>query len=229
MRKFQLSIIIPIYNEENVVERSVKRLMDILGNKYKKYEIILGDNGSTDSTPQKCRMLAKKFKRIRFIRLEEKGLGLALKEMIRRARFENIVFLPIDFSVDVKFVDEALPLLNTYDVVIGSKRVEGAVDDRPLPRRVYSFFFNSAINVVFGLGIKDTQCVKAFRKSKVKKISEAVKSKDIYFDVEFLMRAKKAGLKMIEVPIVCRDHRKSKINILREFFRIIFRIVELYR
>ena len=229
MENFRLSVIIPLHNEEDIVEKNTKKLIDFFNRKRGVYEIILGDNGSTDSTPEKCHVLAKRFKQVKFIRLEEKGIGLALKEMIRRARFGNIVFLPIDFSVDMKFVDEALKLLDKYDIVIGSKRTEGAIDDRPLDRRISTFVFNFLVNLFFDLGINDTQCVKAFRKSKIKKINERIKSKDMFFDVELLLKAKKSGLKMIEIPVSCKDHRKSNFIIPLEFFRTILRIINLYR
>lgn len=228
MNKFRFSVIVPIYNEENIVEKSIRRFTELF-KKYADYEIILGDNGSTDSTPEKCRSLAKRFKHVKYIRIEEKGIGLALKEMIRRARFENIIFLPIDFSVNMKFIDEALPLLSRYDIIVGSKRVKGAVDDRPLDRRLITLILNLLVNTVFGLDIKDTQCVKAFKKSKIKRISQKVGSKNAFFDVELLLLAKRSRLKMIEIPVICHDHRKSKFNILREFFKIIFRMAELYR
>lgn len=223
-----LSVIIPVHSEEKIITRNTERLIGFLNRYCKNYEIILCDNGSTDSTAEKGELLAKKHKKVRFLRVERKGLGLALKELIKNSRFEKIIFLPIDFSINLKFVGEALQLLGKYDMVIGSKRMDGAVDDRPFGRRFSTFLFNSLVNLFFGLGIKDTQCVKGFRKSRIKKINDEIKSEDLFFDVELLIKAKKSRLKMIEIPVICKDHRKSKFKVLGESFKIFFRIIDFW-
>jgi glycosyltransferase involved in cell wall biosynthesis len=221
-----LSIIIPVYNEEKIIEENCKKLVRYLNKRFREYEIILGDNGSTDPTPEKCRKISKRFKKIKFIRIPKKGIGLALQEMIKRARFENIIFLPIDMSVDLNFIDKAFFLLKEYDIVVGSKRIKGAIDDRPFNRRLLTFLFNLSLNILFNLGIKDTQCVKAFRKSSILEINESIKSEDIFFDVELLMKSKKLGLKIIEVPVVCRDYRKSKFMIWRELLELFLKLIK---
>jgi len=228
MDKTPISIIIPVYNEGKIFESNSKRIMEYIKRRYWRYEIILGDNGSTDSTQEKGKELSKRFKNIRFIRLEKRGIGLALKEMIKRARFENIFFLPIDMSFDLKFIDDALPLLKQYDIVVGSKVAKGSKTKRPLTRRIFSFFFNLLVNLFFGLGISDTQSVKAFSRAKIKKINEKIKSEDLFFDVELLVKSKKASLKIIEIPVICKDIRKTHYNILIESAKAFLKILNFW-
>lgn len=196
--------------------------------RWRRYEIILCDNGSTDLTYKKGINLSKKFEKIKFIRIEKRGIGLALKEMIRKAKFENIIFLPIDMSFDLRFIDDSLAYLKKYDLVIGSKKVKKSIVRRPTVRKIFSTIFNFLVNIFFDLGITDTQSVKAFRKSKIKKLSEEVESEDLFFDVELLLKSKKAGLKIIEIPVICNDRRKTHYNILIDSAKAFFKLLNLW-
>ncbi|MEM5879020.1 MAG: glycosyltransferase [Candidatus Aenigmatarchaeota archaeon] len=228
MTNTPISIIIPVYNEEKVLEKNSEKIIEYMERRHKRYEIILCDNGSTDSTYEKGKNLSKKFKRIKFIQIGKRGVGLALKEMIRKSKFENIIFLPIDMSFDLKFIKDALPLLKKYDLVIGSKSFKKSIVRRPITRKIFSLFFNSLVNIFFGLGISDTQSVKAFRKSKIKKLSEEIESEDLFFDVELLIKSKKAGLKIIEIPVICNDMRKTHYNILIDSARAFFKLLDFW-
>ncbi|MEM5766616.1 MAG: glycosyltransferase [Candidatus Aenigmatarchaeota archaeon] len=228
MNNVPISIIIPVYNEEKVLEKNSEKIVEYMERKHRRYEIILCDNGSTDLTQEKGITLSKKFRRIKFIRIEKRGIGLALKEMIRKAKFENIIFLPIDMSFDLKFIKDALPLLKKYDLVIGSKSSKKSIVRRPIIRKLFSLIFNFLVNIFFGLGISDTQSVKAFRKSKIKKLSEEIESEDFLFDVELLVKSKKAGLKIIEIPVICKDTRKTHYDILIDSARVFFKLLDLW-
>jgi glycosyltransferase involved in cell wall biosynthesis len=85
------------------------------------YEIILSSNGSTDKTDELGRQLAERYNEVRLLSTTTKGVGVAFKNAIPEARYEKIVSLDMDMTVDLSFVKEAVGLLNTYDIIIGSK------------------------------------------------------------------------------------------------------------
>jgi glycosyltransferase involved in cell wall biosynthesis len=224
-----LSIIIPVHNEEEIIVKNTKKLINFLNRFFTDYEIILCDNGSTDSTTEKGRLLAKKYKKIRFFRIEKRALGLALKEMIKKSRYEKIVYFPMDLSVRLNFVNESVSLLEKYDIVIGSKYMKQSIDKRHFKRKLFGLFFNMLVNLFLKLNISDTQCVKGFRKSRISKIVEKTKSEDLFFEPELLWYAKQFRLKLIEIPVVCEDYRKSKIKIFRDSLKVFLKILNFWR
>lgn len=212
-----LTVVVPVYNGEEVIEGSVKKLLGHL--KGRRYEIILGENGSTDRSKEICDRLAKKYGNVKTIHTE-KGLGLALKALIEKARGEKIVYMPADLSVGMGFVGEADRLLDDYDIVVGSKRIGGAVDDRAFKRRIASLVFNSLVNLFLNLGVKDSQCTKGFRKSKILPLLEKTLDKGFFFEVELLYYAKRAGLTMKEVPVEVHDKGKSTVSVSKDSFNL---------
>ena len=115
------SIVIPVYNEEELIEKNTKRLIKFLDeNKCKEYEIILADNGSADKTKELGAKLSK-IDIIKFISVAEKGPGLAFKDAILNAKYNKIISADMDLSVELKFILKAVKLLGEYDIVVGSK------------------------------------------------------------------------------------------------------------
>lgn len=224
-----LSIIIPVHNEGEIIIKNTKRLIVFLNKFFTNYEILLCDNGSTDSTTEKGRYLAKKHKKIKFFRVGKKALGLALKEMIKKSRYEKIVYLPMDLSVDMKFVNEAAGLLEKYDIVIGSKYMQQSIDKRSFTRKFLALVFNTLVNLFLNLNVSDTQCVKGFRKSKIIRIVEKTKSEDLFFEPELLWYARQSHLKLTEIPVVCEDYRKTKVKIFGDSLRLFLKILNFWR
>jgi len=225
IRTSRISIIIPAYNEDKTLFRNMEKLMKFLEKSFKKYEIIICDNGSKDNTSEVGNLLAKKHKLIKFFRIPKKGFGLAEKEMIRRAKYEKIVLMSADISFNLSFIKEAERLLEDFDVVVGSKRTEGSIDQRPIKRKILSSVFNFLVNLFLGVAIKDTQGVKGYRKSKIKIINEKIKSKNFFYDVEMLWYARKNKLKIIEIPVKVRDYKKSKVKLLSDSAKLFFEIL----
>ncbi len=216
-----LSVVVPVYNEADVIEKNVDRLRKHLKGRS---EIVLGENGSKDGSAEICDRLAGEYKDVRTIHTK-KGLGRALKALIEKAEGEKVVYMPADLAVDVKFIDQAERLLDEVDIVVGSKRMEGAVDDRVYARRFASFIFNSLVNLFLNLGLKDSQCTKGFRKSKVEGLLNKTSDRGFFFEVELLYYAKKKGLRMEEVPVVVRDKGRSSVRIVRDSLKLLKKLL----
>lgn len=113
-------------------------------------------------------------------------------------------------------LDRVIAALDTADCAIGSRRVSGARITRhqPFKREAISRAFNLMVNLMFNLGIRDTQCgAKAFKKKAVDLVLPKIRSNGFEFDVELMWRIKKHGFSVIEVPIEWRHSEYSRFSL----------------
>lgn len=212
-----LSVIIPVFNEEKVLERNVVRLKKFL-EKYKQpFEIILGNNGSIDKTEEIGRNLEKKFKgKIKFVSTNEKGVGAGVKIAISAASYDKLIEMPADLSIELKFIKDCCELLNEYDVVVGSKKLGS--QDRKFYMKLLSYSYIFLTNLLLGLIYSDYSVGgKGYRKSlifdKVKNLSNGS-----FYVTELIHYAKKKVAKITELPMTCEDKRRSRFNMMKEVF-----------
>ena len=117
------------------------------------YEVLIGSNGSTDSTTALGADLSRRFPRVHFFHVPERGVGLAFRRFVERARHPLLVSVDMDLSVDLSFVPTALALLGEYDIVVGSKKMKN--QERSLFRRLGSASFLQATRLLLGLTYDD--------------------------------------------------------------------------
>jgi glycosyltransferase involved in cell wall biosynthesis len=209
-----VSVLIPIYNEEEILEESVRDIVagaDPLGIPY---ELVLCENGSRDRTVEVGERLCEELPQLRLLRCPVPDYGEALIMGIREARGENIVCFEIDFY-DVHFIEMAQVLLKKYDAVIGSKRGVGARDRRPFVRRFITWGFNTFLRIFFGFTGTDTHGIKAFKAEPVRPLVEACRTRRDVFTTELVIRIERAGLWRCEVPLEIEEKRPAPINITR--------------
>lgn len=221
MDDMKLSIVIPIYNEETILEQEVERLItDMKARSYREYELLLVENGSHDRTHAIADELAKRFEEIRVFHLRDAGYGPAMKHGLLQAQGEFVVLFNIDFW-DVDFISKALDLQKekNLDMVVGSKTMEGAEDTRPFVRRLITRTFNALLRFVFGFSGTDTHGMKLLVREKMTPIIQQCKTEREIFDTEFVMRAQHAGLKTEEIPVVCEEKRKTTYAIAKRIPR----------
>lgn len=209
-----ISILIPVYNEEQILEESVRDILRGVDAHGLPYELVLCENGSKDRTVEIAERLCGEFPTLRLLRCPIPNYGAALAMGIREARGTHIVCFEIDFY-DALFVEIAHVLLKKYDAVIGSKRARGARDRRPLIRRLITFGFNTFLRLVFGFTGTDTHGIKAFRAAPVRPLVDACKTDRDVFTTELVIRMERADLRMCEIPLEIVERRPAPVNILR--------------
>jgi glycosyltransferase involved in cell wall biosynthesis len=205
-----VSLILPIHNEAYHLERNTRlleRYMDFL---QLEYELLLVENGSKDGTGRIARGLAYNSQNIKLIELEEPNLGMALKSGAMKAVYDKLIYYPIDLSVSLSFIEKSIELLNDYDLIVGSKRMNVGLDHRDWRRIFLSICFHRLVRLLYKTKITDTTCVKAYRKENILKIMNRVPSGSQVFETELLLEAQRNGLRVIEVPVEVDDHRESR-------------------
>lgn len=225
-----ISIVLPVHNEEQILEQNIRKLIEFLD--WDNYKIIIADNASTDKTSEIGRNLSLEFPNIIYHRLEKKGKGLAVLSSWQKYPADFNVFMDIDFSTDLS----ALPKLidNNYDIVIGSRRHSGSVVERSFSRRLISNNLNLLLQTIFKTKIKDTACgFKAINKKVLDEILPKIKNKTWFFDTEMLILAEKGGYKIKEVSVEWTEtpekNRKSSVGLSSTIFDYLKEIWRLRR
>ena len=213
----EISIVIPIYNEQEILSSQVEELLESLPSLNRSVEVILAENGSTDQTIAIARGLGKQHPEVTYFSASEPNYGLALREGIERANGTYVMCDEIDIC-DVDFYRRALALLDKgeADLVVGSKAMPGAKDERPFTRRAATFIINRMLAVMLGFKGTDTHGLKAFRRAKLTSVaSSCVVDKDL-FASEFVIRAGRATeIEVVEIPVEIIEKRPPSIDLVR--------------
>lgn len=227
---YAYSVIIPAFNEGRKIAKAVSETVRVFDALHAPYEIIVVDDGSSDRTAAVVQELADKMPRLALVRHERNlGKGAAVRSGIERATGDVFLFLDADLATHPSEFRNFIPALRTADIVIGSRTARGTViaTRQPAYRIVAGKLFNLlAVRWYLGLPFHDTQCgFKAFRK-RTKPLFDAMTSSGWTFDAELLARARKAGLRVTELPIEWRHGLESQVRlrdapqILRELRKI---------
>lgn len=224
-----LSVVIPVYNEESIIAQAAEELRQGLDARGLDYEIIFAENGSRDSTPQLLEELCSKNPRLRWFHSRTPNYGVALKAGILKARGTYVVCDEIDLC-DLSFYDAALPRLERgeADMVVGSKAAKGASDQRPLIRRAATRVHNKLLRVALGFQGTDTHGLKAFRREALLPvIQKCVVDMDV-FASEFVIRAWREGLRVMEIPIQLHEKRQPSIHLFKRVPNVLKNVGKLF-
>lgn len=224
-----LSIVIPAYNEEELIEDSLKKIISSLKN-VNKWEIVVADDGSRDKTPQIVERFAQK--NVRLVQLEKnKGKGGALKRGILSARGKYIIFLDADLSVSPENIGKFLKELKSgKDVVIASRRVSGAeiAVHQPVIRESMGRVFTFLTRILMGVNLADFTCgFKGFSKVAAKKIFKNSVINRWAYDAEIMFLAKKYGFEITQIPVRWVNREDTRVNlrgVVLETFRDLIKI-----
>jgi glycosyltransferase involved in cell wall biosynthesis len=224
-----VSIVIPVYNEEGILREAVTELLvgldsvrAALDQPNLTFEIIIAENGSRDSTVELAEHLAAEMPQVRTFSLGEPNYGKALRRGILEARGTWVICEEIDLC-DSDFHRRALEHLRhgDADMVVGSKAMKGASDHRPLMRRAATRVLNGMLRVALDFRGTDTHGLKAFRRDTLLPIVEqCVIDRDL-FASEFVIRAGRAGLRVLEIPIRLDEKRPPAINLVKRVPRVL--------
>lgn len=218
MANLSLSVIIPAYNEENRIGKTLKKIIGYLERKKYDYEIILVDDGSKDKTIGVVKSL--KNKKVRILKNKHNlGKGGSVKNGMLAAKKDYLLFSDADLSTPIEELEKFEKLKEKHDILIGSRALKESdiKIKQPFYRILMGKVFNFIVNIVVIWGIKDTQCgFKLFRKEAAKKIFSKQTFNGFSFDVELLFIAKKYGYSIKEIPVMWINSTESKVNALKD-------------
>ena len=218
-RKVVLDVVVPVFNEEADLERSVLRLYDYLGDQFPyPFRITIADNASTDRTPVIATRLAAELPGVAVLRLVEKGRGRALRAAWSASDAEVLAYCDVDLSTDLAALAPLVaPLLSGHsDLAIGTRLSRGSRVVRGAKREFISRAYNLLLRGTLAAGFSDAQCgFKAIRSDVAQRLLPLVEDTGWFFDTELLVLAERSGLRIHEVPVDWVDDPHSSVDIVR--------------
>ncbi|MCU1417691.1 MAG: sugar translocase, partial [Schumannella sp.] len=216
-RELALEVVVPVYNEEATLERSVRALAESLAQQFDEpWLITIADNASSDSTPVIADRLALEVPGVQARHLSQKGRGRALAETWLASRAAVVAYVDVDLSTDLRALPPLVaPLLSGHsDVAIGTRLAPASRVVRGPKRELISRSYNFLLHRTLGVTFSDAQCgFKAMRRDVAQRVLPHVEDTGWFFDTELLVIAERAGLRIHEVPVDWVDDEQSTVDV----------------
>jgi glycosyltransferase involved in cell wall biosynthesis len=218
-RERLVEVTVPVYNEEKVLEQSVRLLHSYLTDNLPfDFVITIADNASTDGTFAIAQRLRMELPRVRAVHLDRKGRGLALRHIWSSSEADIVAYMDADLSTGLDaFLPLIAPLLSGHsDLSVGSRLAHGAQVVRSPKREIISRVYNLLLRTVLSARFSDAQCgFKAGRTEVIRALLPAVADDTWFFDTELLMLAQRKGLRIYQVPVTWTEDPDSSVEIVR--------------
>jgi len=225
----ELSVFFPAYNEEKNIENTVRKAKSVLEEIADEWEIIIVNDGSSDRTGEISEDLAKEDPRIRLItHPPNRGYGASLKSGFHNSRYPWIAFTDsdgqFDFSEIAKFIETQRQ--TNADLVIGYYKKRQVSKFKVVTSKMWEL----AVMILFGLKVRDIDCGFKFISKKVfDKIPQLESERGAFISSEFLIKAKKSGFKIVEIPVTHLPRLAGKgtgrnINVIIKSFVDLFKL-----
>ncbi len=227
-----LSVVVPCYNEEGRLPRTIEQIEHYLDGKRASYELILVDDGSADGTRRVMDAAAERHEGVRVEALpRNRGKGRALAVGVQAAKGDEILLTDADLSTPIEELDKLeTALRDGAGVAIASRAMRGSRVEisQPLYRVLMGKCFNLIVQAVLLPGIWDTQCgFKLFRADIAHRVFADLSTDGFGFDPEVLYRARKQGVRIVEVPVVWRNSAPTKVSAVRSSFDMLRHVIRL--
>jgi len=229
-----LSVVIPVFNEEERIINTISLLAHYLGKQDCAYEVIISDDGSHDDSPMLVERRFADHDEVRLIREERnRGKGAAVRRGVLAARGDVVVFTDADLAYPVESIGYCVEALKDFDVAVGSRNLPGSeIEVVPPPlRRLTGAAFKTVVRHLFLPGFTDTQCgFKGFRADVARKIFSGSVANGFAFDVEVLALAQLYGYSITEVPVRLQvDSSDSTINLTTDPIKMFLELMGIKR
>ena len=225
----ELSVFLPCYDEAQNLPKTVKNVLTNLKRVAEKYELIIVNDGSKDDTRPVAEELAAKDKNIRIVNHPiNRGYGAAFKSGLYAAKYAWISFIDADGQFDFSEIDQFITTQHqtAADLVIGYYRKRQV----PFFRKLNSFAWQMVVFLLFGLRVRDIDCgFKLISKKVVDTIPKLESERGAFISSEFLIKAKKKGYRIVEIPVTHYPRLKgegtgAKLNVIIKSFIDLFRL-----
>jgi dolichyl-phosphate beta-glucosyltransferase len=226
----QYSIIIPAYNEQARIGRALSSVSGCIRKRGWNAEVLVVDDGSTDTTAALVEAWADEHPEVRLIRNgQNRGKGYSVRHGMLRAAGGIVMFTDADLSSPIEEAERLFAAIAAgADVAIGSRWLVGKriVHKQPLYRRFFGRCFNALTRTIMRLPFADTQCgFKAFRREAGQLVFSLQRIERWGFDPEILFIGIKRGLRITEVPVTWGHDERSRISYLRDGMQMLIELV----
>ena len=227
-------IIFPVYNEEKRIENGIVRTQQYIDAINADVNILIVDNGSTDGTEEIAVGLCKQYANTSYIKIADKGVGIAFKEGVSRLHSDIVGYMDIDLSADISYFSKVVSLFEkdkNIDLVNGSRfNKKSIIEGRKWYRLLTSRGLVVLLKLFFKMKSSDAICgFKFFKSDSVRKLlSESSNEKGWFLIIEMLLRAERDNMNIAELPIHwIDDNSNSTVDVLGTIKNYIEHIIQL--
>ena len=228
-----VDVVIPCLNEERALPVSIRRLHDVMSSTLAdcQWNIVIADNGSTDGTQAESHALSAEFPAVRYLRLEQRGRGRALRRSWTESAADIMAYMDVDLSTNLTHLRPMIDAIarDNYDIAIGSRLLpDSHVVGRTLKRETTSRGYSLLFRLMFFTSFRDAQCgFKAISRRAADDLAPLVEDNGWFFDSELLILAQKCGYHIRELPVQWTDDPDSRVRILRTAWEDVKGLVRL--
>ena len=223
------SVVVPVHNEASLLDEVASRMVTEFRRFGHPFELVICENGSTDGSAAILNELARRYPEVVVDRWPIADYGLALGRGIALCQHDFVIIYNIDFW-SASFAQEALAQLETRDLVVGSKVLREALDQRPFVRRFITRGFNTFLRRAFGFLGTDTHGMKALRRQPILPVVDACVTHGCLLDTELVLRVQRAGLRSCEIPVATIEIRQpSYWSVVKRVLPVLLQLLTLWR
>lgn len=232
---FDLSLIMPCYNEKKMLTESMVQICDVLNLTKFKYEIIFVDDGSIDGTVEAVKRLTEKNENIRLICHEKNmGRGRTVADGIREAKGRIVGFIDIDLSTPPRYIPSlALEIEKGADIATAWRVYK--IELKYLPKMFHRVILHKGyrflVRILLKTNLKDTETgCKFFNRERILPILNEIKNEHWFWDTEVMVRPFLKGYKIVEIPTVYirRPESGTTVKIFKDTFSYLINLWRFY-
>ena len=231
----KINIIFPVLNERLRLESGIRRTVEYLQKiNFTDYCITIVDNGSEDETPQIAERLCEEFPKVTYNRIQIRGVGAAFREGVKLNECEIVGYMDIDLSTNIKHLGEAIEIFKkdaSVQYINGSRFAkESDTKGRKWYRKITSQGLLILLKVFLGMKCSDAICGFTFVRKQVAEELIAASSDDNgwFYMIEFLLRAEKRGIKVLDYPVEWQEDYNTTVKIFKTICNYLVQITRLF-
>lgn len=216
-----ISLILPVFNEERIIEKSIKRLLKFFKEKGWDFELIFVEDGCTDNTIAIVDKYGMTESRIKIVSIPERlGKGGSTKFAALNCTLKDYVaYMDSDLAADPSELERLIDHIKSHDIVLGSRIIRGNLPpiQRPIYRTIFSHLYSKLFRILFRIPVHDPQCgLKLFRNEVISKLLTNVTVLGFAFDTDLIVEAYVQDLRVKEVPINWAHGKFSTVRVFDE-------------
>ena len=220
-----ISILIPCYNEENIISESINKIYNFFENKKYDFEIVVINNASTDNTLKLLNKINLDYE-IKILNENRKGKGNAIKFGLLNVKYNKVLILDADLSTDISELKDEW--LNLDDSLLIGSRFLGDEINSPKVRKISGFILNCIIRLFFDIDYRDTQCgFKFIAYENINSLANELSIEGFMYDLDLITLCKKKNLDIQEIPIRYVFNTNSSVSLIRDPLIMLFEMFKI--
>ena len=235
----KINLLFPVLNERLRLENGIRSCMEYLrANVTIPYHLTILDNGSDDETPEIGKALAEEFPEVSYVRIGQRGVGIAFRKGIELNESDIVGYMDIDLSTDIKYLGKTIEMFQQnpqLQYVNGSRfSKESNTRGRKWYRKITSMGLVFLLKTIFHMKATDAVCGFTFlRKEAAERlVRESSNDNGWFYTIEFLLRAERDGMVIYDMPVEWQEDYNTTVKIwktIKNYLIQIYRLKKTFR